>query len=175
MLSASVLLSLLATGVFAQDSSAAVGTTTAPASSVTQAIPASSGVQAGSVNPNLPQTPLASVAGYTVPYVIPFDPSVSLYITSHKNRADNRPLSALTSGAATAQTIPLSTTETAGTQPTAVSGAPALPAPTLTIANYPALDTLPPTNSSEVQEWLSKVGPSVSRALLILDRLLKGS
>ena len=27
----------------------------------------------------------------------------------------------------------------------------------LTIANYPALDVVPPVNSPEVQEWLSKI------------------
>jgi len=58
-------------------------------------------------------------------------------------------------------TIPLETTYTQGFQPTAVSGAPALPAPTLTIANYPALDVVPPTNSSEVQQWLSQVSDAL--------------
>ena len=66
-------------------------------------------------------------------------------------------LSELTSGVPTAQTIPLETTYSQGFQPTAVSGAPALPAATLTIANYPALDVVPPANSSEVQQWLSQV------------------
>ncbi|KAK1922752.1 putative chitin deacetylase [Papiliotrema laurentii] len=130
MLSTTLLLSLLASTVVAQSASSA-GT---PTGSITQAIPTTSGVQQNSINPNLPQTPLASVPGYSVP-----------------------PLSELTSGASTAQTIPLSKTETANTQPTAVSGAPALPAPTLTIANYPALDRQPPVNSTEVQEWLSKI------------------
>ena len=73
--------------------------------------------------------------------------------------ADNpfSPLSALTSGAATDVTVSLDTVYTQGTVPTAVSGAPPLPASTLTIANYPALDQVPPTDSPEVMEWLSKV------------------
>jgi hypothetical protein len=78
-------------------------------------------------------------------------------IGEETGRADSSPLSELTSGASVAQTIPLESTYQAGFQPTAVSGAPALPAPTLVIANYPALDVVPPTNSSEVQQWLSQV------------------
>lgn len=68
MLKTTVLLSLLV-GAFAQDSSA--GQTTSPAptqatESVTQAIPASSGVNPGSIDPDLPQTPLATVSGFTI-------------------------------------------------------------------------------------------------------------
>ena len=48
-------------------------------------------------------------------------------------------------------------TYAAGAQPTKVSGAPALPNPTLVVANYPALDVIPSTNSSQVMQWLSQV------------------
>jgi hypothetical protein len=76
-------------------------------------------------------------------------------------------LSELTSGVPTAQTIPLETTYTQGFQPTAVSGAPALPNPTLTIANYPALDVVPPANSTEVQQWLSQVSVDFLLATIV--------
>ena len=60
-------------------------------------------------------------------------------------------------------TQPLATTYPVGETVTAVSGAPPLPTNVLTIANYPALDMVPPTNSSEVQQWLSEVGPFYDR------------
>ncbi|KAK8844049.1 hypothetical protein IAR55_006843 [Kwoniella newhampshirensis] len=67
------------------------------------------------------------------------------------------PLSALTSGAPSDATVALDSTYTAGASATAVSGAPALPTAVLTNANYPPLDMLPPTNSPEVQGWLSTI------------------
>lgn len=66
-------------------------------------------------------------------------------------------LSELTSGAPTDTTVALDTTATAGETPTAVSGAPALPTSALVVANYPALDVTPPTNSSLIQDWLTKI------------------
>ncbi|WRT69090.1 uncharacterized protein IL334_006073 [Kwoniella shivajii] len=66
-------------------------------------------------------------------------------------------LSELTSGAPTDTTVALDSTYAAGSTPTAVSGAPALPTSALTIANYPALDQTPSTDSTEVQGWLSKI------------------
>ncbi|ADV23067.1 chitin deacetylase, putative [Cryptococcus gattii WM276] len=65
-------------------------------------------------------------------------------------------LGELTSGAPTDSTVALYSTFPAGATPT-VSGAPVLPTSALTIANYPALDVIPPTNSSLVQEWLTKI------------------
>jgi len=38
-----------------------------------------------------------------------------------------------------------------------VSGAPPLPSISIVTSNYPALDIIPPTNSSLVQEWLAKI------------------
>ena len=63
----------------------------------------------------------------------------------------------LTSGAMTDSTVALDATYTMGAQPTKISGAPALPNPTLVVANYPALDKTPPTDSPQVQQWLSQV------------------
>ncbi|KAL7420997.1 chitin deacetylase [Cryptotrichosporon argae] len=86
-----------------------------------------------SVNPTLPQTAATGPGGFVIPS-----------------------LTALTSGAATDSTIALDTTYAAGAAPTAVSGAPAIPtAPSP--ANYPALDTMPPLNSTEVQQWISEI------------------
>jgi len=91
---------------------------------------------AGSIDPNLPQTPLASnlPSGASIP-----------------------PLSALTSGAPSGVTVALDTTYSKGVQPTAVSGAPATPTGLLTVANYPPLDLVPSTSSPEVQQWLSRI------------------
>lgn len=62
----------------------------------------------------------------------------------------------MTSGAPSGGTVALDSTYTQGVTPT-YSGAPATPTGMLTIANYPALDVVPPVNSPEVQEWLSKI------------------
>lgn len=56
----------------------------------------------------------------------------------------------------TEATSALPTTYAAGAS-APVSGAPALPTSALTIANYPALDVVPPTNSAQVQQWLSQI------------------
>jgi hypothetical protein len=68
-----------------------------------------------------------------------------------------RYLSELTSGAPSGATAALDTTYTQGATPTDVSGAPASPTGMLTIANYPELDRVPPTDSPEVQQWLSQI------------------
>ncbi len=67
------------------------------------------------------------------------------------------PLSALTSAAPTDTTVALDSIYAQGAQPTAVPGAPGLPNPTLVIANYPALDHVPPVNSTQVMKWMSEV------------------
>ena len=87
-------------------------------------------------------------------------------------RADMNPfrnLSELTSGAPEQTTLPLATTYTAGTQPK-VSGAPVLPQISISLADYPTPDQVPPTDSPLVQEWLSKVGLSHCLRILILSR-----
>ncbi|PWN22779.1 glycoside hydrolase/deacetylase [Microstroma glucosiphilum] len=54
-------------------------------------------------------------------------------------------------------TYTLSTTYSAGATNTFISGAPALPATTaLTIADFPTLDVVPPTNSSQAKAWLAQ-------------------
>jgi len=68
-----------------------------------------------------------------------------------------RYLSELTSGAPSGATVALDSTYTQGASPTDVSGAPASPTGMLTIANYPALDRVPPVDSPEVQQWLSQI------------------
>ncbi|OWZ39624.1 chitin deacetylase [Cryptococcus neoformans c45] len=65
-------------------------------------------------------------------------------------------LSELTSGAPTDSTVALYSTFAASATPT-VSGAPVLPTSALTIADYPALDVIPPTNSSLVKDWMAKI------------------
>ncbi|ORX39358.1 hypothetical protein BD324DRAFT_619382 [Kockovaella imperatae] len=127
-----VLLSLVS-AVHAQSSDASSAGAT-PTSSQNGA--GSAPTSSFSVDPNLPQTPLTMVAGQTIPN-----------------------LAELTSGAPVQSGVPLATTYSQGIQPS-VSRAPALPNPTLTVSNYPALDLTPPTDSPEVQEWLSKIDMS---------------
>lgn len=69
----------------------------------------------------------------------------------------SRNLSELTSGAPSGPTVPLDSTYAQGATPTYVSGAPSTPTGMLVIADYPALDRVPPTDSPEVQDWLSKI------------------
>lgn len=71
------------------------------------------------------------------------------------------PVASITSGAPTDATVALDTTFTAGAQPSALSNVPALPnLAQINPANYPALDQIPPTNSSEVQGWLAQIDMS---------------
>ncbi|ORY28788.1 hypothetical protein BCR39DRAFT_467925 [Naematelia encephala] len=123
-----IIFSILA-GALAQDSSVNPAT-------VTQAVASTTAAAASiSIDTSLPQTPLVSaVDGYTIPA-----------------------LSELTSGAPTAADATLASTPTAGATVTYVSGAPPIPTAALVIANYPALDQVPPTNSSEVQAWISAI------------------
>ncbi|KAG6820755.1 hypothetical protein H0H93_012019 [Arthromyces matolae] len=68
------------------------------------------------------------------------------------------PLTEIVSNAASSVTSPLATTFAAGSTPTGVPGAPVLPDITLlNPANYPALDKIPFTNTSIVQEWINEV------------------
>ncbi|KAF8527955.1 glycoside hydrolase/deacetylase [Hysterangium stoloniferum] len=68
------------------------------------------------------------------------------------------PLASLTVNPPPQSTVPLDTTYAAGATPTVVSGAPPLPdISTLSPANYPALDKVPPTDSPQVQQWISEL------------------
>ncbi|WVR09026.1 hypothetical protein IAU60_006086 [Kwoniella sp. DSM 27419] len=131
---ATILLSLVG-GAFAQSAS----TTAAPAPSAVASSAAAAGGSGTSVDPSV----LSLTASNTGPmgFQVP-------------------PLSELTSGAPEASTVALDTTYQAGATPTEVSNAPALPTSVLTIANYPALDKVPPTNSPEVQGWLANMDMS---------------
>lgn len=66
-------------------------------------------------------------------------------------------LASITANAPTASTVPLDSTYSAGSTPTAVTNAPPIPTAALVVANYPALDVVPPVNSTEVQQWLSEL------------------
>ncbi|KAH8927198.1 carbohydrate esterase family 4 protein [Atractiella rhizophila] len=67
----------------------------------------------------------------------------------------------IVSNASTEPTPTLAALPTAS--PSGISNAPALPANGLSLSpsNYPALDITPPTNSPEVQEWLSQIDMSI--------------
>ncbi|WWC98008.1 hypothetical protein V866_004897 [Kwoniella sp. B9012] len=134
-----LLLSILSTGACAQSSAASAAASGATAA----ASAASSGATLAQTGTDVDQSVLTMTATISAPqgFSIPA-------------------LSELTSGAPTDTTVALDTTYTAGATQTALSAAPALPTSALTIANYPALDVVPPTNSSEVQEWLSKIDMS---------------
>ncbi|KZW00658.1 glycoside hydrolase/deacetylase [Exidia glandulosa HHB12029] len=61
----------------------------------------------------------------------------------------------------TQTTVPLPTTATAGSKPTGIPNAPALPdISTWNPAVYPPLDKAPPTDSSQVQQWKQDVANS---------------
>ncbi|THH19068.1 hypothetical protein EUX98_g8844 [Antrodiella citrinella] len=71
------------------------------------------------------------------------------------------PLSLISSGTLTSQTLALSTTEAAGAVPTYFSNAPPLPdLSTVLPASYPTLDKTPPTDSPEVLAWIAEVNAS---------------
>jgi hypothetical protein len=56
-----------------------------------------------------------------------------------------------------ATTVPLDTTYSAGASPTGVAGAPPIPTSFPVVAEYPPLDAKPPTDSAQVQQWLSEL------------------
>lgn len=67
MFKITLLFSVLSAVALAQDSSSAAAATSSGAAAATSnAVAAPTGVDAGSVNPNLPQTPQATVSGYTI-------------------------------------------------------------------------------------------------------------
>ncbi|KAL5535132.1 CDA2_2 [Sanghuangporus sanghuang] len=68
------------------------------------------------------------------------------------------PLSLITAQQVTSATVPLPSTATPGVTPSAIPNAPSLPDISgLSSANYPAMDKPPPTNSTEVQQWIQEV------------------
>ena len=75
----------------------------------------------------------------------------------------------------TDSTVALDATFTMGAQPTKISGAPALPNPTLVVANYPALDKVPPTDSPQGQQWLSQVSATIFQGGWVLMTLVSRS
>lgn len=150
MVAAALILSLLPLAI-AQSSSSGSVASTSRATSVTQAVPTTT--TSLSVDPNVPQTPQATVSGFTLPN-----------------------LSALTSGAPTDATVPLDTTYTGGAQPTKVSGAGPLPSlSTVLVSNYPALDQIPPTDSVQVKQWMSQIDFSKVPNYNVTDGTCAGS
>ncbi|KAI0322323.1 hypothetical protein OF83DRAFT_1161312 [Amylostereum chailletii] len=68
------------------------------------------------------------------------------------------PLTSIAATAATAATQSIPSPSAAGTKPTHISNAPGLPdASKLVVANYPALDKTPPTDSPQVLQWIQDV------------------
>ncbi|CAD6579930.1 MAG: chitin deacetylase [Tremellales sp. Tagirdzhanova-0007] len=118
---------------------------------VQQALTATTQI-ANSINTGLPQTATTGPQGFPIPA-----------------------LSLLTSDAATDSTVALDSTYTQGAQPTKVSGAPALPNPTLVIANYPSLDLIPSTTSPQVQQWISEIDMSKVPDYNITDGTCSGT
>jgi len=154
-----LVLALLATSPYtsAQSASDAIsaaasgGAATISGSTIGQALTATTQVS-NSIKTALPQTAATVVNGFTIP-----------------------DLSAITSGASTQGTVALETTYAAGSTPTAVSRAPPLPTSALTIANYPALDVIPPINSSQVQGWLSQIDFSRVPSYNVTDGTCSGT
>ncbi|KAI0917589.1 hypothetical protein AcW1_007244 [Taiwanofungus camphoratus] len=84
--------------------------------------------------------------------------SVSLTFSLLSTNPTAVPLSYIASGVSTQPTSAISTTYAAGSKPTSLPNAPPLPdALALAPSNYPALDVTPPTNSTEVQQWIQEV------------------
>jgi len=83
------------------------------------------------------------------------------------------PLSAITSGAPSEALPTLATTYQAGATPP-VSGAPLLPSLTLNAAAYPPENTVPPTDSPQVQEWMKEIA-GISQDILNIPPTKDGS
>jgi len=66
------------------------------------------------------------------------------------------PLDQLTMSNPSPSTMALTSTYQAGQQPT-VAGAPPLPQPTIITLGYPQQDQVPPTDSPQVQQWLTEL------------------
>jgi peptidoglycan/xylan/chitin deacetylase (PgdA/CDA1 family) len=85
-------------------------------------------------------------------------PTVSFSLLSTNPTAF--PLSDIVESPSTHPTIALEWTFTAGEEPTDIVSATAPPLPSVSsvvISDYPALDIVPPTNSSEVAQWILEV------------------
>ncbi|KAL5495672.1 CDA2_1 [Sanghuangporus weigelae] len=69
------------------------------------------------------------------------------------------PLASITAQQVSSATIPLPSTATPGVTPSAIPNAPSLPdiSAGLISTNYPPMDRPPPTNSTEVQQWIQDV------------------
>ncbi|KAF8624775.1 hypothetical protein AX15_005665 [Amanita polypyramis BW_CC] len=90
----------------------------------------------------------------TIPPALPTTYSFSLEATN----PTAVPLSSIVLNAPSAPTSPLASTPPSGAVPTYLSNAPPLPnVLTLNPANYPPLDKVPPTDTSEVQQWIADV------------------
>ncbi|KAI0675843.1 hypothetical protein C8Q78DRAFT_1066502 [Trametes maxima] len=130
-----------APGASTTSSPSATGTTAAAASSAASvtsaAAPAASSAAAGASS--VAAAPAGSAGAGTGVYDIP-------------------PLASITMGMPSGAIPSLTTTYTPGATPTYIKGAPALPSKfVFSGADWPALDKLPPTDSTQVKEWLKEL------------------
>lgn len=100
--------------------------------------------------------------GTATPAATSMTPPPEVPITLVSTNPTAFPLSAIVATPVTHTAQPLASTPSAGQQPSAVgSNAPPLPAAnSIVIANYPALDKTPPTDSPEVKQWIQDVANS---------------
>ncbi|RPD81687.1 hypothetical protein L226DRAFT_496702 [Lentinus tigrinus ALCF2SS1-7] len=130
------------------DQAAAASGSSSAAAPATSSAAAGSSVAAGS----------SAAPGTTAPAAAT---GATLTFTLASTNPTALPLSDIASGASTQPTVAASTTYAAGSTPTFLSGAPALPAiSSIVVANYPTLDKTPPTDSAEVQQWKQEVANS---------------
>ncbi|GLB36459.1 putative chitin deacetylase [Lyophyllum shimeji] len=116
---------------------------------------------AGSQTTSAPSAPGTTVPGVPPPVTPPTVPTTTYTFSLDATNPTAVPLSEIVSTAASSATRPLDTTFTPGSVPTFLPGAPPLPnAALLSPANYPKLDTPPPIDSPEVQQWIKEVAAS---------------
>ncbi|KAH8826399.1 chitin deacetylase [Flagelloscypha sp. PMI_526] len=87
-------------------------------------------------------------------------PSQSFSFSLASSNPTAIPLASINSAAPSAPTHALKSTPAAGSTPSNIKGAPPLPAPSLVIGNYPALDVIPPVDSDQVKQWIAEVKAS---------------
>ncbi|PSR72469.1 hypothetical protein PHLCEN_2v11683 [Hermanssonia centrifuga] len=129
----------IARQVTASASAASSATSSAPSAASSGATPASA----------------ASVSAPTVPAAVTTPDSVTISLPTGPSGIP--PLVSLTSGMPSGSTLPLSQTFAAGAEPS-YSGAPPLPSAFMFVqGQWPAMDVVAPTNSSQVQQWMQEL------------------
>ncbi|TFK76795.1 hypothetical protein BDN72DRAFT_10241 [Pluteus cervinus] len=146
-----------------QSSSAPAAQTSSAAAPPPPAPPATSTVQVQSTSAagTPAPAPATSNGAATTTGAATTSPTTTYHYSLDSVNPTAVPLSDIVSDAAVAPTHPLDATFTPGAQPTFLPGAPGLPnAMLLKPTDYPALDKIPPTDSPQVQEWISEVAKS---------------